>query len=151
MLNVDEELDVEIFIGFIDKEKGVPISTQKQVPLEVEVVIPKPLFTVARSFPAIYNPYAIPLNYEQNTPGKAKVVEADVSQRVTRSRRVYTSKNLTQGCSSKGKHLILEMEENGIQKKVQGKEYSVMDQLNKTPTQISILILLVNFEHHKKL
>lgn len=132
MLDVDEDVDLEHSIWFIDKGNGTPVSVQKRVPFEVKVATPKTPFTVVRASPTV-NPHAVPWNYELNILGKAKVAEADVVQGVTRSGRVYTSENLFQGSSNKGKQPAIEVEEDGIWKKIQAKEYSVAEQLNKTP------------------
>lgn len=130
------------------KRNSTPISVQKQEPYEVEVATPIALFTVVRASPAVYNPHAIPWNYELNIPGKAKIVETDVAKRVTRLGRIYSPENLFQGSSSKGKQPAIGVEEDGIWKKVQAKEYSAL--FSKTSAQISILTLLKTSENHQK-
>ncbi|XP_070002654.1 uncharacterized protein [Nicotiana sylvestris] len=71
---------------------------------------------------------------------------------MTRTGRVYTREHL--GGSSKDattRQPIIETGPDDLWRKVQAKEYSVIDHLNKVPTQISILSLLQNSEAHKNL
>ncbi|KAK4722012.1 hypothetical protein R3W88_012245 [Solanum pinnatisectum] len=125
----------------------MPIVVQRRSPFEVEVAKPKPLFTVFRVPPTVqYDTHAVPWDYRK---GKAKLEEADTAVGVTRFGRIYTSKNLVQGSSSKSKAPIVELEDQGIWKKVQAKEYSIIEQLSKTPSQISILLLLQSSETHR--
>ncbi|XP_070022847.1 uncharacterized protein [Nicotiana sylvestris] len=76
--------------------------------------------------------------------------ESDVAQGMTRIGRVYTPEHL--GGASKGattrKHVI-EIGPDDLWRKVQAKEYSVIDHLNKIAAQISILSLLQNSGAHK--
>lgn len=53
--------------------------------------------------------------------------ETDTAAGVTRSGRIYTSENLVQGSSSKSKALIVELENQGICKKAQAKEYFIVE------------------------
>lgn len=62
---------------------------------------------IVRSPSTDYNLYVIPWNYEENI-AKKKVAEADAVQKP-----------------------IMEIEKDGIQKKLQAKKYSVADQLDK--------------------
>ena len=69
------------------------------------------------------------------------------AQGMTRTGRVYTPEHL--GGSSKeeaSKHPIIETDPDDLWRKVQVRKYSVVDHLNKTPAQISILSLLQNSE-----
>ena len=56
---------------------------------------------------------------------------------------------MVQGSSSKSKAPIVELEDQSIWKKVKAKEYSVIEQLTKTPSQISILAILQSSETHR--
>ena len=56
---------------------------------------------------------------------------------------------MVQGSSRKSKAPVVELEDQGIWKKVQAKEYFVIEQLRKTPSQISILALLQSSETHR--
>ncbi|KAK4718673.1 hypothetical protein R3W88_017011 [Solanum pinnatisectum] len=109
--------------------------------------MPRPPFTVCRAPPPVqYDTHAIPWDYRK---GKAKVEEADTATGVTRFERIYTFENLVQGRSSKSKAPIVELEDQGIWKKVQAKGHSIVEQLSKTLCQISILSLLQSFETHR--
>ncbi|KAK4736956.1 hypothetical protein R3W88_000653 [Solanum pinnatisectum] len=153
MVEVDDSLDWEQSIWAREPEEAItvpakmPIIVQRCAPFEVEVARPKPPFTVCRAPPPVqYDTHAVPWNYKKE---KAKVEEADTAAGVTRSGRIYTSENLVQGSSSKSKAPIVELKDQGIWKKVQAKEYSIVEQLSKTPSQISILSLLQSFETHR--
>ena len=63
---------------------------------------------------------------------------------MTRSGRIYTPEHLVQD-----RRAISEEESEGLWKKVQAKEYSVVEHLGKTPTQISVLALLLKSESHR--
>ncbi|KAK4727618.1 hypothetical protein R3W88_032535 [Solanum pinnatisectum] len=109
--------------------------------------MPKPPFTACRAPLSVqYDTHAVSWDYRK---GKAKVEEADTAAGVTRSERIYTFKNLVQGSFNKSKAPIVELEDQGIWKKMQAKEYSIVEQLSKTPSQISILSLLQSFETHR--
>ncbi|KAK4723775.1 hypothetical protein R3W88_026554 [Solanum pinnatisectum] len=153
MVEVDDTSDWEQSIWARDPEETItvpaktPIIVQRRAPFEVEVARPKTPFTVCRApHPVQYDTHAVPWNYKKE---KAKVEEADTAAGVTRSGRIYTSENLVQGSSSKSKAPIVELEDQGIWKKVQAKEYSIVEQLSKTPSQISILSLLQSSETHR--
>ena len=74
--------------------------------------------------------------------------EKDVATGVTWCGRIYTFENLVQGSSSKSRAPVVELEDQGIWKKVQAKEYSVIEQLSKIASQISILELVQSSETH---
>ena len=102
-----------------------PIIVQGIAPFEVEVATPRPSFTVYRaSSPIQCDTHVVPWDYNKR---QMNVEETDVATGVTRSGRIYTSENLVQGSSSKSKALVVELEDQGIRKKVQAKEYSVID------------------------
>ncbi|XP_070034334.1 uncharacterized protein [Nicotiana tomentosiformis] len=76
--------------------------------------------------------------------------EIGVAQGMTKTGKVYTPGNL--GGTSKEAAPKLHVVETGIDdlwRKIQAREYSVVDHLNKTPAQISILSLLQNLDMHK--
>ncbi|XP_070041491.1 uncharacterized protein [Nicotiana tomentosiformis] len=82
--------------------------------------------------------------------GKAKMEETSAAQGMTRTGRVYTPEHL--GGTSKeavSKPPVIETGPDDLWRKVQPREYSVVDYLNKTPAQMSILSLLQNFEAHR--
>ncbi|XP_070012694.1 uncharacterized protein [Nicotiana sylvestris] len=76
--------------------------------------------------------------------------ETGAAQGMTRTGRVYTPEHL--GGTSKeaaSKPPLIETGPNDLWRKVQTREYCVVNHLNKTPVQISILSLLQNSEAHK--
>ncbi|XP_069150857.1 uncharacterized protein [Solanum lycopersicum] len=124
-----------------------PLIVQGLAPFEVEVAAPRSPFAVYKaSSPIQCDTHAVPWDYNKK---ETNVEETDVATGVTRSGRIYTSKNLVQGSSSKSKAPVVELEDQSIWKKVKAKEYSVIEQLSKTPSQISILELLQSSETHR--
>ena len=76
--------------------------------------------------------------------------ETGVAQGMTRTGRVYTPENL--GGTSKEaapKLPIVETGTDDLWRKIQAREYSVVEHVNKTHAQISILSLLQNSDAHK--
>lgn len=61
VLNVDEEIDLENSIWFIEMKKGTLISVQRWAPFVVAVATPKTPFTVMRASPGVYNPHGGPI------------------------------------------------------------------------------------------
>jgi len=79
-----------------------------------------------------------------------KVEESDVAQEMTRTGRVYTLEHL--GGPSKDattRQPVIETRSDDLWRKVQAREYSIIDHMNKTPAQISILSLLQNSQAYK--
>ncbi|KAH0738231.1 hypothetical protein KY290_036936 [Solanum tuberosum] len=134
MAEASDMVDLEGSIWFLEPEETMTATTQM-------------LVVVQRSpYPIKYDTHAVPWDYGK---GKAKVEETDIAVRVTRSGRIYTSENLVQGSSRKSKPPIVELKEQGVWKKVKAKEYSIVEQLIKTPSQIFILSLLQSLETHR--
>ena len=136
----------------------MPIIVQTQVPIEVEVAAPMPFevevttpFTVMVALTASYKSDAIPWDYvvEARRKGKAKMEETGAAQGMTITGRVYKPEHL--GGTSKeaaSKPPVIETGLDDLWRKVQTREYSVVDHLNKTSAQISILSLLQNSDTH---
>ncbi|XP_070034650.1 uncharacterized protein [Nicotiana tomentosiformis] len=157
MIETDKEWDQEWSIGLI-RERGTPktslvtltpVVAQTQVPFEIEVAIP---FTVMVALIPLYKSDTIPWDYVVKTrrKGKAKMEEAGVAQGMTRTGRVYTPENL--GGTSKEaapKPPVVETGTGDLWRKIQAREYSIVNHLNKIPTHISILSLLQNSDTHK--
>lgn len=99
---------------------------------------------------AIYNPYVVPQNYVQNIPRKANVAKIDAAQVVARSRRVYTPETFVLKEFQQVREAHYRIEKDFNWKKMQDKDYSVADQLNKTPIQIFMFTLLYTFENIKR-
>ncbi|XP_070046147.1 uncharacterized protein [Nicotiana tomentosiformis] len=150
-----------------------PIVVQIQSPIEVEVATPTPLevevttpsaaptpfevevttpFTVTITPTPSFKSNAIPWDYaaEARRKGKAKMEETGAAKGMIRTGRVYTPEHL--GGTSKeaaSKPPIIETGPDDLWRKVQAREYYVVDHLNKIPAQISILSLLQNSEEHR--
>ncbi|XP_070031124.1 uncharacterized protein [Nicotiana tomentosiformis] len=167
VIETDEEWDSEGSIGLIregDNPETSPVTltpnmVQIQALTEVEIAAPTPFevelttpFTVMVAPMPSYKPNAIPWDYvaEARRKGKEKMEETGAAQRMTRTSRIYTPKHL--GGTSKeaaSKSPVIETVPDDLWRKVQAREYSMVDHLNKTPTQISILSLLQNSEAHR--
>ncbi|XP_019264928.1 PREDICTED: uncharacterized protein LOC109242530 [Nicotiana attenuata] len=166
VIEADEEWDPKGSIGLI-REGDNPrtslvtltlVMVQIQAPLEVEVTAPAPFevkvatpFTVMVALTPSYKSDAIPWDYvaKARSKGKAKMEETDVTQGMTRTRRIYTPEHL--GGTSKEAASNLPVVETGpddLWRKVQAREYSVADHLNKTPAQISIFGEMANMVGH---
>lgn len=128
-------------------EVAPPAATS--APFEVEVVTP---FIMMVSTTPPFNSKAIHWDYvvESRRKGKAKIEKSNAAQGITRTGRVYTLEHL--GGSSKDdttRQPIIETGPDDLWRKVQAKEYSIVDHLNKVPAQISILSLFQNSVAHK--
>ncbi|XP_070040025.1 uncharacterized protein [Nicotiana tomentosiformis] len=157
VIEIDEEWDPKGSIGLIregDNPKTslvtlTPIVVQTQAPFKVEVTRP---FTVMVAPTPSYMSDAIPWDYvaKSRRKGKAKMEETGAAQGMTRTDRVYTPEHL--GGTRKeaaSKPLVVEARPDDLWRKLQAREYSVFDHLNKTPAQISILSLQQNSGTHK--
>ncbi|XP_070031708.1 uncharacterized protein [Nicotiana tomentosiformis] len=140
VIETGEEWDSEGSIRLIregdNPEKSpvtlIPIVIHTEAPIEVAVAAPTPF------------------EVEQEEKKKAKMEEAGAAQGVTITSRVYTPENL--GGTSKeaaSKLSVIENSPDDLWRKVQSTEYSVVDHLNITPAQISILSLLQSSEAHR--
>ncbi|XP_070030264.1 uncharacterized protein [Nicotiana sylvestris] len=140
VVQIQAPIDVEVTASVpFEVEVAPPVAIS--APFEVEVVTP---FTVTVSTTSPFNSKAIPWDYvaEARRKGKAKVQESDAAQGMTRARRVYTPEHL--GGSSKEattRQPVIETGPDDLCRKVQAKEYSIVNHLNKVPAQISILSL----------
>ncbi|XP_070050502.1 uncharacterized protein [Nicotiana tomentosiformis] len=167
MIETDEEWDSEGSIGLIregDNPETSPVTltyimVQTQAPIEVEVAALTPFevevttpFTVMVAPTPSYKSKVILWYYvaEARRKGKGKMEETGAAQGMTRTGRVYMPEHL--GGTSKeasSKQPIIETGPDDLWRKVQAREYFVVDHLNKTPAQISILLLLQNSKAHR--
>ncbi|XP_070039930.1 uncharacterized protein [Nicotiana tomentosiformis] len=154
VIETDEEWDQEGSIGLIregDTPKTSPVTLtpvviQTQEPFEAEVATP---FTVIVAPTPSYKSDAVPWDYvaEARKKGKANMEETGATQGITRT---GTPKNL--GGTSKEaapKPPVVETGTDNLWRKIQARKYFVVDHMNKTPAQISILSLLQNSDAHK--
>ncbi|XP_070013296.1 uncharacterized protein [Nicotiana sylvestris] len=132
----------------IELEFGVPRAPTS---FEVTVLPPKAPIPVFMTDVTPFKTNVIPWDYtvEAGRKGKTYTGEAIVAQGMTRTGRVYTPEHLAES-SKQDSGRAVETRPDDLWRKVQAKEYSVVEQLNKTPAQISILALLQSSETHKK-
>ncbi|XP_070015564.1 uncharacterized protein [Nicotiana sylvestris] len=131
-------------------------SAMTPAPIEVEFVSPANAptpYEVAVLPPKAHAPFgAIPWDYtaEARRKGKVRFEETVAAQGMTRTSRVYTPEHLAESSKhASNQPPIIETGPDDLWRKIQAKEYSVINQLNKTLTQISTLALLQNSEAHK--
>ncbi|XP_070014821.1 uncharacterized protein [Nicotiana sylvestris] len=134
-----------------------PIIVQIQLPIKVEVATPTPFkvktttpsatpvpfdvevttpFTMMVAPTPSFNSNDIRLDYaaEVRRKGKGKMEETSVAQGMTRTGRVYTPEHLGETSKEAApKQPIIETSPDDLWRKVQAREYSVVDHLNKTP------------------
>ncbi|XP_070005704.1 uncharacterized protein [Nicotiana sylvestris] len=105
-----------------------PSSAKKPMPIEVEFMSPANAstpFEIAVLSPKDYTT-------EARRKGKVKFGEAVAAQGMTRTGRGYTLKHLAESSKqASGQPTITETRPDDLWRKIQAKEYSVIDQLNK--------------------
>ncbi|XP_070023447.1 uncharacterized protein [Nicotiana sylvestris] len=142
-------------------------------PESSKVVVPgissKPVIVVkgAPTTPIIIKPVtqlpvvdakAVPWNYKQViVTYKGKEIEEEVNETggLTRSGRCFTPEELRKAKSFKDspmpvKKLVTEEELEEFLKKMKVQDYSIVEQLRKTPSQISLLSLLIHSDEHRR-
>ncbi|XP_070042731.1 uncharacterized protein [Nicotiana tomentosiformis] len=166
VIETDEEWDPEGSIGLIQegddpKKPAVtltPIVVQIQPPVEVEVAGPTPFEVETTPAPfeiELTTPFTVMV--ASTPPFKSNVVPLDY---VAEAKRKGKAKNGRIWCSTRNdqdpenlggtsrevssKQPIIETGPNDLWRNMQAREYSVVDHLNKTPAQISILSLRQN-------
>uniref|UniRef100_A0A1S4ACX2 Uncharacterized protein n=1 Tax=Nicotiana tabacum TaxID=4097 RepID=A0A1S4ACX2_TOBAC len=106
----------------------------------------------------VTNTKAIPWNYNKTVmtyKGKEIVEETSEMGGLTRSGRCYSPEELRKAKQARESHLpvkepITEKEAEEFLKKMKLRDYSIIDQLRKTPAQISLLSLLLHSEEHRR-
>ncbi|XP_070011224.1 uncharacterized protein [Nicotiana sylvestris] len=131
----------------IEVEFGVP---RTPTPFEVTVLPPKAPIPVSMTDVTPFKTNAIHWDYtvEARRKGNTYTREAIAAQGMTRTGRVYTPEHLIES-SKQASGRAVETGPDDLWRKVQAKEYSVVENLNKTPAQISILEILQSSETHK--
>ncbi|XP_070014755.1 uncharacterized protein [Nicotiana sylvestris] len=125
------------------------LPPKAHAPFKVKIVVPIPL---VMSTMTPFHTKVIPWDYtaEARRKGKGRFEETVAAQGMTRTGRVYTPEHLAESSKqASNRSPIIDTGPDDLWRKIQAKEYSVIDQLNKTPTQISILALLQNSEARK--
>ncbi|KAJ8554419.1 hypothetical protein K7X08_025097 [Anisodus acutangulus] len=146
MITVDEENSLEGTIVPIRTEERVEssalitpiITVQVRAPFEVEVLPPK-----SRMVTPSADTKTAPWSYSigERSKGKEKQIVEVVVAGMTRSGRCYAP-------ADNPKRVVTETEVEEFWRKMPTKEYSVVEQLKKTPAQISLLSLLMNSPDH---
>ncbi|XP_019246316.1 PREDICTED: uncharacterized protein LOC109225964 [Nicotiana attenuata] len=119
----------------------------------IEPVIIKPVTQLP-----VTNSKAIPWNYEQvAVTYKGKEIKEEVceAQGLTRSGRCFAPKELRKARVPKDnpvlvKKALTEEEAEEFLKKMKVQDYSIVEQLRKTPAQISLLSLLIHSDEHRR-
>ncbi|XP_049401663.1 uncharacterized protein LOC125865510 [Solanum stenotomum] len=101
---------------------------------------------------------AVPWNYNKIAVvyrGKEIFEEVDETGRLTRSGRCYSPEELRKGKMTQNiqvppKKAVTEEEAEEFLKKIKVPDYSVVEQLKKTPAQISLLSLLLHSKEHRR-
>ncbi|XP_070005103.1 uncharacterized protein [Nicotiana sylvestris] len=104
------------------------------------------------------NTKVIPWNYNKTVmtyKGKEIVKETDKIGGLTRSGRFYSQEELRKAKQARESHLpvkepIAEKEAEEFLKKMKMQDYSIIEQLRKTPAQLSLLSLLLHSEEHRR-
>ncbi|XP_070016565.1 uncharacterized protein [Nicotiana sylvestris] len=97
-----------------------------------------------------FNSNVIPWDYtaKARRKGKTHTGEAIAAHGMTRTDKIYTPEHLVES-SKQASGRSVETGPDNLWRKIQSKEYLVVEQLNKTPAHISILALLQISEAHK--
>ncbi|XP_049358814.1 uncharacterized protein LOC125823480 [Solanum verrucosum] len=126
------------------------ITVQLREPLTVQTYLPRVVVTTLIAKKPEYDTKAVPWNYRASAKGK--MIDTAVAQGMTRSGRCYAPEDLNQrvlGKEQNPKKNITDTEAAEFWKKMQSKDYSVEEQLKKTPAHISIWSLLMSYEAHR--
>ncbi|XP_015075319.1 uncharacterized protein LOC107019300 [Solanum pennellii] len=105
----------------------------------------------------VFDSKVVPWNYNKTAVvyrGKEIVKEVDEAGGLTRSGRCYSPEELRKGKMTENidvplKKAVTEEENVEFLKKLKVPDYSVVEQLKKTPAQISLLSLLLHSEEHR--
>ncbi|XP_016507809.2 uncharacterized protein LOC107825451 [Nicotiana tabacum] len=161
----DVKLPVAVVKGFPDDVK----TKQGKLKVVVPRVASKPVINMegARIAPGIIKPVtqlpidntkAIPWNYNRViVTYKGKEVEEEVNETrgLTRSGRYFTLEKLGKAKSLKDNLVLVKKsvtveEAKEFLRKMKVQDYSIMEQLRKTPAQISLLSLLIHSNEHRR-
>ncbi|XP_070019613.1 uncharacterized protein [Nicotiana sylvestris] len=129
--------------------KGYTIDECRTLKDKIQTLIDTKVIQAKEAALNVHN-NPLPDYREAKSKEKAKMEETGAAQGMTRTGRVYIPKHL--GRSSKqdaSKPPVVETGPDDLWRKLQAREYSMVDHLNKTPAQISILSLLQNSETHR--
>ncbi|XP_070040387.1 uncharacterized protein [Nicotiana tomentosiformis] len=162
-------LDVKPSV-LVVKGPSIDVEANQEKKKVIVLGVPgKPVIIVegARITPVIIKPVtqlpmvdtkAVPWNYKQViVTYKGKEVEEEVNETrgLTRSGRCFTPEELRKAKPFKDGHIpvkksVTEEEAEEFLKRMKMQDYYIVEQLRKTPTQISLLSLLIHSDKHRK-
>ncbi|XP_075106908.1 uncharacterized protein LOC142179914 [Nicotiana tabacum] len=136
----------------------IPGGIQKIIPNNGLRNITEPVVIRPVAQLLVTNTKSIPWNYNKTVmtyKGKEIVEETGEMGGLTRSGRCYSPEELRKAKQARESHLpvkepIAEKEAEEFFKKMKLQDYSIIDQLRKTPAQISLLSLLLHSEEHRR-
>ncbi|XP_009610714.2 uncharacterized protein [Nicotiana tomentosiformis] len=136
----------------------IPRGIQKIVPNNSLRNITEPVVIRLVAQVPVTNTKDIPWNYNKTIMtyrGKEIVEKTDKMWGLTRSGRYYSPEESRKAKQARESHLpvkerVAEKEAEEFLKKMKMKDYSIIDQLRKTPSQISLLSLLLHSEEHRR-
>ncbi|XP_075098019.1 uncharacterized protein LOC142175335 [Nicotiana tabacum] len=136
----------------------IPRGIQKIIPNNGLRNITEPVVIRPVAQLLVTNTKAISWNYNKTVmtyKGKEIVEETGEIGGLTRSGRCYSPEELRKAKQARESHLpvkepVAEKEAEEFLKKMKLQDYSIIDQLRKTPAQISLLSLLLHSEEHRR-
>ncbi|XP_075084360.1 uncharacterized protein LOC142167882 [Nicotiana tabacum] len=136
----------------------IPGGIQKIIPNNSLRNITEPVVIRPVAQLLVTNTKAIPWNYNKTVmtyKGKEIVEETSEIGGLTSSGRCYSPEELRKAKQARESHLpvkvpVAEKEAEEFLKKMKLQDYSIIDQLRKTPAQISLLSLLLHLEEHRR-
>ncbi|XP_075076785.1 uncharacterized protein LOC142163401 [Nicotiana tabacum] len=162
MISTDEDRNLEGTIVTIEDEKKVVSSAfishvstvQVRAPIEVEILPPKARIMALVAQTPSFKTKVVPWDYpfDVRNKGKAKLVVEVVAAGMMRSSWCYVPEEASRGTSSKDnnqKKSVTEAEAEEFWRKMQCSGYTIVDQLKKTPAQISLMSLLMSSDSHR--
>ncbi|XP_019248372.1 PREDICTED: uncharacterized protein LOC109227627 [Nicotiana attenuata] len=178
MIGQDQEYKpvgrAEMTVGAIQEGAGLEVSPSRDVPLIVKgaqssnkatLFVPKiSMLEVHSSVPSprLYTPVtntkATPWNYNKTVmtyKGKEIIEEVGETGGLTRLGRSYSPEELRKAKQIREGHLpikkpVTKADAEEFLKKMKVQDYSIIDQLRKTPAQISLLSLLLHSKEHAR-
>ncbi|XP_027767963.1 uncharacterized protein LOC114074305 [Solanum pennellii] len=151
---VSKGIEVRAAMPKLYVSKGFSLTQHDQSGL---TKMKEPIFVKPVQQLPVIDSKAVPWNYNKTAvvyQGKEIVEEVDEVGGLTRSGRCYSPEELRKGKMTENiqvplKKAVTEEENAEFLKKLKVPDYSVVEQLKKTPAQISLLSLLLHSEEHR--
>ncbi|XP_070004447.1 uncharacterized protein [Nicotiana sylvestris] len=129
-------------------------TVQVRAPIEVEILPLKARIMALVAQTPSFKTKVVPWDYpfDVRNKGKAKLVVEVVAAGMMRSSWCYVPEEASRGTSSKDnnqKKSVTEAEAEEFWRKMQCSGYTIVDQLKKTPAQISLMSLLMSSDSHR--